>query len=453
MRVCGSRKGWIKFIRDKNGKGLKGISVNRLRLPSILLIFILGAMAIVSPSALSRDPSEVLAIMGAKAYPTPSSEAIENSAVLVVNGKIVDIGERGKIRVPKNAKVLDATGLTLVAGFWNSHVHFTGPQWQDAAHQPAGKLTTELQRMVSGYGFTTVFDIASILANTSALRKRVEAGEVLGPRIFTTGEPIFPQSGVPIYVKTNISDDLYDFLRHSAEADSPERAIEFVDRRISGGVDAIKLFAGSWLDGDQTIDMPLEIVKAAASESHRKGKLVFTHPQTRGGLENALSSGVDILAHTAPGTGEWDAALLTKMKLAGVSLIPTLKLWHVEMKRGNASTESTESFINAGVEQLRAFTSTGGRVLFGTDVGYIDDYDTTEEYELMARAGLGFREILTSLTTAPVARLGVSRHQGRIAPGLDADLVLLHGDPAADVKAFAHVKYTFRAGKIIFQKP
>jgi imidazolonepropionase-like amidohydrolase len=402
---------------------------------------------------LARDRGEVLVIVGAKAYPTPSGDAIENSAVLVVNGKIESIGERHKIRVPKNARVIDATGLTLVAGFWNCHVHFTGPQWQDAAHQPAAQLTTELQHMVSNYGFTTVFDIASILANTSAIRKRVEAGEVLGPRIFTTGEPIFPHEGVPIYVKTNISDDMYDFLRHNAEADSPDRAVEFVDRRISGGADAIKIFTGSWLGGDKTVDMPLEIVKAAISETHRKGKLVFVHPQTQCGLENAVSSGADILAHTAPATGVWDVALLARMKLAGISLIPTLKLWHVEAKRAAASSENTENFINAGVEQLRAFAGTGGRVLFGTDLGYIDDYDTTEEFELMARAGMEFREILASLTTAPVARLGESRHQGRVAPGLDADLVLLEGDPAKDVRAFAHVKYTLRAGKIIFQRP
>ena len=423
------------------------------RPPQILAHALLCATALLTPLvAAPRDRGEVMAIVGAKAYPTPAAEAIENSVVLVVNGQIERIGERRKVRVPGNAKVFDATGLTLVAGFWNCHVHFLGPQWQDAAHQPAAKLTAELQRMLSGYGFTTVFDIASILNNTVALRKRVESGEVLGPQIFTTGEPIFPQGGVPIYVKTNSSAELYDYFQKNAQVDSPAQALDFVDRRIDGGADAIKIFAGSWLGGDQTIDMPPDLVKAITSEAHRKGKLVFAHPQTQGGLENALSGGVDILAHTAPRTGVWDAALLAKMKLSGISLIPTLKLWHVEAKRGGASPENTEGFINAGVEQLRAFTGTGERVLFGTDVGYIDEYDTAEEFELMARAGLGFREILTSLTTAPVARLGESGHQGRIAPGFDADLVLLQGDPAADVKAFAHVKYTFRAGKIIFQR-
>lgn len=401
----------------------------------------------------ARERGETLAIVGATTYPTPSANAIKNSVVLIVNGKIEKVGERRKVRVPAGAKVIEATGLILVAGFWNCHVHFTEPQWQDAAHLPAGKLTGELQRMLTRYGFTTAFDTGSIMANTNALRKRVESGEVLGPRIFTAGEPIFPKDAVPIYVKTVISAELYEILERTAEVDSPDQALEFVDHRIANGADAIKLFTGSWLGGERTIDMPLDLVRAVTAETHRKGKLVFAHPQTRGGLENALDGGVDILAHTVPAAGIWDAALLAKMKLSGIALIPTLKLWHLEAKREGASPENTDHFINAGVDQLRAFAGTGSRVLFGTDVGYIDDYDTAEEFELMARSGMDFRQILTSLTTAPVARLGELDHQGRIAPGFDGDLVLLKGDPAADVKNFASIKYTIRAGKIIYQNP
>src|SRR5579862_222006 len=413
----------------------------------------LYALFISAQFVAGRQRGETIAIVGATAYPAPFAPGIMNSVALIVNGKIEKIGERRKVRVPAGAKVIEASGLTLVAGFWNCHVHFTEPHWQDAAHLPAGKLTGELQRMLTRYGFTTVFDIGSVLANTNALRKRVESGEVLGPRIFTTGAPIFPKGGVPIYVKTVISPELYEFLERNAEVESPEQVLEFVDSRITQGADAIKVFTGSWLGGDRTIDMPLDLVKAVTTETHRKGKLVFAHPQTRGGLENALDGGVDILAHTAPTAGVWDAEFLAKMKLSGIALIPTLKLWHMEAKREGASPENTEGFINGGVDQLRAFAGTGGRILFGTDVGYIDDYDTAEEFELMARAGMDFRQILTSLTTAPVTRLGELDHQGRIAPGFDADLVLLQGDPAVDVKNFAKVKYSIRAGKIIYQNP
>ena len=89
--------------------------------------------------------------------------------------------------------------------------------------------------------------------------------------------------------------------------------------------------------------------------------------------------------------------------------------------------------------------------MFGTDVGYIDVYDTTEEYRLMS-AALDWRKILASLTTAPSARFGFAAHKGRIAKGMDADLVLLNGDPAQDPTAFARVRDTIRAGRVIWGK-
>ena len=85
--------------------------------------------------------------------------------------------------------------------------------------------------------------------------------------------------------------------------------------------------------------------------------------------------------------------------------------------------------------EVHDYAAAGGQILFGTDVGYIDVYDTTEEYRLMS-AALDWRKILASLTTAPSARFGFAAHKGRIAKGMDADLVLLDGDPAKDPAAF-----------------
>jgi imidazolonepropionase-like amidohydrolase len=87
-------------------------------------------------------------------------------------------------------------------------------------------------------------------------------------------------------------------------------------------------------------------------------------------------------------------------------------------------------------------------VLFGNDLGAVDD-DPTEEYIRMAEAGMSFRQILASLTTAPAERFRESWRLGRVAPGLDADLVVLKDDASRDVKALAAVRYTLRAGKIV----
>lgn len=75
--------------------------------------------------------------------------------------------------------------------------------------------------------------------------------------------------------------------------------------------------------------------------------------------------------------------------------------------------------------------------------------DTTEEYRQLARA-LDWRQILRALTVAPAERFGYAAHKGRLAPGMDADLVVLDGDPSKDVTAFARVRLTVRAGQAIY---
>ena len=110
-----------------------------------------------------------------------------------------------------------------------------------------------------------------------------------------------------------------------------------------------------------------------------------------------------------------------------------------------------EKFISTPLEQLRVYSEAGGQIVFGTDLGFITDYDPTEEYLLMARAGMSFRQILASLTTSPVERFGFSHLTGRIAPNMDADIVILAGDPEVNIKALSNVKYTLRKGRVIYQ--
>jgi imidazolonepropionase-like amidohydrolase len=101
------------------------------------------------------------------------------------------------------------------------------------------------------------------------------------------------------------------------------------------------------------------------------------------------------------------------------------------------------------VEQVRAYAKAGGQILFGTDVGYMSVYDPTEEYRLMGRA-LSPMEILASLTTAPAARWKESERRGRVAEGLDADLVVLEADPGVDSANFAKVRCTIRGGRLTY---
>jgi imidazolonepropionase-like amidohydrolase len=156
--------------------------------------------------------------------------------------------------------------------------------------------------------------------------------------------------------------------------------------------------------------MAPEIVAAVADEAHRAGRLVFAHPTNEAGVRVALEHGVDILAHTVPMSGELPDSLLHAMQRRGMAWIPTLTLWEEDF---GPDTAGMRAFTEAGQRQLRAYHAIGGRIFFGTDAGYMTTYDPTREYELMAGAGLDFRAILASLTTAPAAVFGPRDHLGR----------------------------------------
>ena len=108
--------------------------------------------------------------------------------------------------------------------------------------------------------------------------------------------------------------------------------------------------------------------------------------------------------------------------------------------------------LQDSVREFGRFAAAGGQVLFGTDVDYMEDSDPTEEYELLAQAGLSPMQILASLTTAPAERWNEASHRGRLAAGMAADIVVLGGDPARSVKHFADVQCTLRAGRVIFSR-
>jgi imidazolonepropionase-like amidohydrolase len=105
------------------------------------------------------------------------------------------------VSVPTGVNILPCADCVVFAGFWNTHVHFMEAKWMGASSQPADKLTRQVQEMVTLSGFTTVVDTASFPDVTVSLRRRIESGEVLGPRIYTAGAGLFPPRALPYYVK------------------------------------------------------------------------------------------------------------------------------------------------------------------------------------------------------------------------------------------------------------
>jgi imidazolonepropionase-like amidohydrolase len=212
-----------------------------------------------------------LAVVRVKVYASPTAAPVSNATIFIRAGKVAAVGRQ--VSIPSGVKTLSCANCVVFAGFWNSHVHFIEPKWMDAASQPANKLTLQLQEMLTLSGFTTVVDTSSFPANTIALRRRIESGEVSGPHIYTAGAGLFPPHAIPYYIK----DMPPALLAQLPQPDTPAEAAKDVLQNISAGSDIVKLFTGSIVAPNHIVPMPLPIATAAVAAGHDHRQLVFAH--------------------------------------------------------------------------------------------------------------------------------------------------------------------------------
>ena len=408
----------------------------------ILVVALAGLLAS------SAQAEQSWALDARKIYVKPDEPAVSGQ-VVIAGGKIVSVAPAADTRATSATKTSQCSGGVIVAGFQNSHVHLIGDEFRDARQQRPETLEAALTNMLTRYGYTTVFDITSDRDNTLALRDRIEKGEVRGPRILTAGWALFPPQGLPIYI-SHLPKELLDKLPQPSSVD---QALKVLRENFAAGAEGTKLFLVT-PQGDNTVKrMPPDIARAAGDETHRRGKLMFAHPTDIQGVQQALDARVDILAHPPLGAPvPWPEPIMKQVRDAGMSMISTLKLLEFELAKEQVPAPTAARIVNESVTEFGKFAAAGGQVLFGTDVGYMTDYDPAREYELMATAGLTPMQILASLTTTPAARWKEQRRRGAIAAGLDADLVVLDADPADSPRNFAAVRCVIRRGEVIYTR-
>jgi len=381
-----------------------------------------------------------LVIQHARIYTSPTDPAIPDGAVLIQDGRIAAVGP--DVSVPSNATILPCNHCIVTAGFWNAHVHFTEPKWTASNWKSSQDLNAQLVDMLTSRGFTTVVDTGSNLIDTLALRRRIESTELNGPFIYTAGAALYPPHGVPYYIRENMPRWMLHFM---PQPDTPQQAVSDVQRNLDTGADITKLFTGSWIKHGTVLPMPLDIAKAAVERTHLNGRLVFSHPSNFAGTRVAIESGVDVLAHAPDSTEGIDQALFAKAIHQNMAMVPTLKMFATTVTKNPA-------YLDPIYAEVRQFHSLGGQLIFGTDVGYMRDYATQDEFTALSKCGLSSTDILAMLTTNPASRFGVSNIKGTIAPGKLADLTVLDADPAQDLTNFAKVNMTIRSGRVVYQR-
>jgi imidazolonepropionase-like amidohydrolase len=381
---------------------------------------------------------EVIAIIAERVYTSPGAEPLKNATVLVSGGKVRSVSESAAA-LPAGARVIEAKGMSLMAGFWNSHVHFIDPKvatrqrarprssmriWRTCSPRAASCTCSRPPRSISR--------TRSRCASASARARS---------RARTSSRWAFPSSGpdgTPGYLPGMKLPEFSD----------PKEVRAFVRKQLDAGADGVKFWSVSpTLKGP--VRVPADVALAAVDEAHRSGKPVYAHPTSAEGVRLAAEYGVDVLAHSSP--DEWGPELVALLKSRNVALVPTLKLFRFDPERQGVPADMVRKIMEGAGKQLAAYSGAGGTILFGTDVGYVTDLDTREEFALMGQAGMSFAQILASLTTAPAAKFGRAARTGRVEAGMDADLVLVAGDPRADVRALGDVRLSILRGKIVYR--
>ena len=249
-----------------------------------------------TPIQRPRDAGR-LALVGGRVHVAPDVPVMNEGVVIVTEGRIARVGPRSTTVVPDGAATIDCRGLFVTAGFQNSHAHFTEEKWADAGTQAAPKLAAQLQAMLTRYGVTTVVDTASLLPNTVELRRRIEAGEIAGPRILTAGLALFPPDGIPYYVRDSEPPDLIKLLPQPAAV---WQASDAVRANIAGGADLVKLFTGSWVARGQ-VKRCRSRLRRRCRRAHRRGSSCSRIPR-KSRASKCLAAGVDVLAHAVEDT-------------------------------------------------------------------------------------------------------------------------------------------------------
>jgi imidazolonepropionase-like amidohydrolase len=407
---------------------------------------------------ISGSHADTLALVGGTLIDGTGAAAIPDSVVVIHDGRIVAAGTRASVKIPKDAKVIDAQGKTILPGLWDMHAHFEQVEWGP---------------IYLAAGVTTVRDCGNEFEFITAVRDAVAKGQGLGPRILAAG--IVDGSG-PLALGV-------------ARVDTPEQARMWVDKYHDAGFQQMKIYSS----------VKLEEIKAIADEAHRLGMTVTGHIPEGLDAYQGVNAGMDQINHiqyiiaimtppAAPGTNRLarlkaqteidlnspeSQKALAFLKAHDTVIDPTIALF--EFLTANTSKppasfepgvlkvapELAQQLVDVGppspvaplveklfakeIEVIGALHRAGIRIVAGTDQT-VPGYSLHREIELYAQAGFTPMEAIQAATIVPARVMGLDKELGTVEVGKRADVIILGGNPLEDIHNTRKVEYVITNG-------
>jgi len=399
----------------------------------------------------------MLAIRAAQLFDGVADQLRARPLLLVDDGRITDVDTTGA-DPPGHAELVDLGEATLLPGLVDSHAHLALDASSDSVGHLAGQADDELlqacraaARAALAVGITTVRDLGDRRFVTLRLREELAAHPTDGPQLLVSGPPITTPGGHCWFL--------------GGEADGVDGVRSAVRALAARGVDVVKVMVtgGNLTPGSVPYRSqygPAEL-RAAAEAAHRAGLPVTGHAHGADGIADAVAAGFDGIEHglflTADGVRQ-DPALVDQMAARGVvvsvtaaqnfplgQLPPGIEPGSELAKRFEALARQSRAII-AAVLRMRA---AGVPITISSDAGIAPHkpHDVLPWGPgTLASVGFSGAEALRAVTSLAAEACRVGDRKGRIAPGYDADLLAVAGDPLTDLNAIHDVVAVFRAG-------
>jgi imidazolonepropionase-like amidohydrolase len=390
-----------------------------------------------------------LVLKGAQLVDGTGNLPIKDATLVIEKDKIQVVGGPEVAYAP-DAMVVDLPGCTIVPGFVDAHVHITMPPVGDSAallrNEPraltALRSATHAEVTLMS-GITTIRDMGGPDGVDLVLRDAIASGMVPGPRILAAGRCVAMTGGHGWFI--------------GREADGPDEVRKAVREQLRAGADVIKLMAtgGVMTPGVEpgSPQFTYEELKAGVEEANKAGRRTASHAQGTTGIKNAVLAGITSIEHGIFLNDEVIELMLER----GTYLVPTLVAPYWIVQKGRAAgipdyaVRKTEAVIDAHMASFRKALAAGIRIAFGTDAGtpFNEHGANTFELQLMVENGMSPMQALETATRSSAELLGISDKVGTLEPGKIADVVVLSGDPLADITAVRNVKGVIKEGKIV----
>jgi imidazolonepropionase-like amidohydrolase len=436
------------------------LSVNALRL-GLLCLVLTGATA-VGAQATSTVPDAVspVPVLLVPDRVFDGSVMRQGVVVLVDSGRVRAIGQRTSLRIPGSARVIELPGTTLMPGLIDLHSHvllhpYNEVPWDDQVLREAwgervARATVHLSRTLDA-GFTTLRDLGTEGAGSSdvGLRSALEKGVIRGPRLIVAEQAIVMRGS---YAPRGFAPEVRVPVA-AEEAGNTSELVAAVRGQIARGADVIKVYADyRWgPNGSAAPAFTIEELQAAVAIANSSGRPVIAHASTAEGMRRATLAGVQTIEHGDGGTAE----VFALMKERGVVLVPTVAAGHAIAQYGGwrQGVTAEPARVRAKRASVRAALDAGVTIANGSDVGVFAHGDNARELEILVEYGMTPVQALTAATSTAARVLGLERTIGTVAPGAMADLVIVQGDPSAQISAVRKLRMVLQRGAVVYLAP